>query len=92
MRDTKTILNTNTGEGQSGYTMKLYAYSSVSPYYTGSALYTYTDNADGTYHADITTTIKGTIVITTPNATTLVPTNWIGAKFEGDNQPTIMPS
>ncbi len=92
MRDTKTILNGNTGEGQNGHTMKLYAYSSVSPYYTGSALYTYTDGADGTYYTDITTTVKGTIVITTAAGTTLVPSNWIGAKFEGDNQPTIEPA
>jgi hypothetical protein len=72
--------------------MKLYAYSAVSPYYTGTALYTYTDNGDGTYHADITTTIKGTIVVTTAAGTTLVPTNWVGALFEGDNQPTIQPT
>ena len=91
MRNTKTILNTNTGEGQSGYTMKLHAYSSVSPYYTGAALYTYTDNSDGTYYVDVTTTIKGTIVITTPAATTIVPANWIGSLFQGDNQPTIQP-
>ena len=92
MRDTKTILNKNTGEGQSGYTMKLYAYSGTTPYYTGSALYTYTDSSDGTYYADITTTIKGTIVITSSSTVVTVPSNWIGAKFEGDNQPTIQPT
>ena len=72
--------------------MKLYVYSAVAPYYTGSALYTYTDGGDGTYYTDITTTIQGTIVITSPAATTIVPTNWVGALFEGDNQPTIMPA
>ena len=92
MRDTKTILNSNNGEGQNGYTMKLYAYSAVSPYFTGAALYTYTDNGDGTYYADITTTVKGTIVVTTAASTTLVPSNWIGAKFEGDNQASIQPT
>lgn len=92
MRDTKTILNSNTGEGQNGYTMKLYAYSGTTPYYTGSAIHTYTDNGDGTYHADITTTVKGTIVITSAAGTTIVPTNWIGAKFEGDNQASIRPT
>ena len=91
MRDTRTILNTNTGEGQNGHTMKLYAYSSVSPYYTGSAIKTYTDNGDGTYQASITATLKGTIVITTAAGTTLVPSNFIGHVFWGDNIPTIEP-
>ena len=92
MRDTRSILNTNTGEGQNGYTMKLYAYSATTPYYTGSALYTYTDAGDGTYYADITTTIKGTLVLTTPASTTIVPSNFIGRVFWGDNIPTISPS
>ena len=92
MRYARTLLDKNTGEAKSGYTMAIYAYSSVSPYYTGSALYTMTDNSDGTYYADITTTIKGTIVITTPSSTTIVPSNFIGALIEGDNQPTIEPA
>ena len=92
MRYQRTLLDKNTGEAKSGYTMAIYQYSAVTPYYTGSALYTMTDGADGTYYADITTTIKGTIVITTPSSTTIVPSNFIGTLIEGDNQPTISPS
>ena len=92
MRDARAILDqeSNTG-GQAGYTMELYAYSAVDPYYTGSALYTYTDNGDGTYYTDITTTIRGTLVITTPLEATVVPANFIGALFQGDNQLTVKP-
>ena len=92
MRDTRSILNKNNGEGQSGYTMKIHSYSGISPYYTGAALYTYTDNGDGTYHVDVTATIKGTIVITTAAGTTIVPSNFIGRVFWGDNIPTIPPT
>jgi len=92
VRDARAILDqeSNTG-GQAGYTMELYAYSAVDPYYTGSALYTYTDNEDGTYYADITTTIRGTLVITTPLLATVVPANFRGALFQGDNQLTLEP-
>ncbi len=72
--------------------MQIYAYSAADPYYTGSPLYTMTDGGNGTYYADITTTIKGTIVITTPASDTIVPSNFIGTLIEGDNQPTIMPT
>jgi len=92
MKDTRTILDKNTGQGKSGYTMKLYAYSGTSPYYTGAALYTYTDNSDGTYHAEITTTVKGTIVITSAASTTIIPSNLIGTIFWGDNIPTLEPT
>ena len=93
MRDAKAILDNkdNTG-GISGYTLHIYAYSNSYPYYTGSPLYTYIDNGDGTYYTDITLTIKGTIVITTPTGAILVPKNWIGALFKGDNQLTLEPT
>ena len=90
MRNQRTILN-DVGAPQTGYTMKIYTYSAASPYYTSPILYTYTDAGDGTYYVDITNTIKGTIVITTPSGTTKVPANFIGALFQGDNQLTLEP-
>lgn len=91
MRDSRAIYKKLTGAPASGYTLKAYAYSTGSSGYSGSALYTYTDNSDGTYYADITTTIIGTIVITTPSGSTIVPSNLIGIKLEGDNQSDIAP-
>lgn len=92
MRNGIVIISPQTGRPVSGYIPKLYAYSTGSPYYTGSALYTYTDNGDGTYHADITTTVKGTIVVTSSGSTVItVPTSYIGRIFEGDNQLTLEP-
>jgi len=76
----------------SGYTVKLYAYSTASPFYTGSPLYTFTDNGDGSYYADIATTMKGTIVVTATGSTVVtVPVSYIGQIFQGDNQLTIQP-
>jgi len=92
MRHTISILKASNGSPQSGHTVKLYAWSSGSSGYTGSALYTYTDNSDGTYYVDITTAIKGTVVITLSGASTpTIPTNYIGVFFPGDNQPNIAP-
>ena len=90
MRYKRSILNKNSGAGLSGYTVQLFAYSADSPYYTGDALYTLTDNGDGGYYAEVTTTFKATLVITTPDGlTTVVPSGFIGHKVEGDNQPTL---
>jgi len=91
MRDSRYICGKNDGKPKTGYTLKLYAFSTGSSGYTGSALYTYTDNSDGTYYADITTTIKGTFVTTTPTGVTVIPDNLIGVIVQGDNQPTIQP-
>ena len=92
MRHTVTVLGKNDGRPKSGYTVKLFAHSTGSSGYSGSALYTYTDNSDGTYYADITIAIKGTVVVTTPaNASVLVPANFTGVFFPGDNQPNIAP-
>jgi hypothetical protein len=89
MRYSRAILDKNTGVGLSGYTMSIYTYSAVSPYYTTPKLYDMTDNGDGAYYAEITETIKGTIVVTTPSSTLVVPPNFIGCLIEGDNQPTL---
>lgn len=92
MRKSITILGKNSGLPLTGYTVCLYAWSSGSSGYTGTALYTFTDNSDGTYHADITTTIKATVVVTASGSTSvIVPDNYIGALFEGNNQPTLTP-
>ena len=48
MRDSKALLDKNTGVALTGYTLNIYAYSAVSPYYTGSALYTYTGDVKST--------------------------------------------
>lgn len=91
MRDTRTVLSSMTGNPLSGYTVKLYAYSTGTSGYSGSVLYTYTDATDGTYYADISTTMKGTITVTTSAGNVLVPTNLIGKIFQGDNQSSIEP-
>jgi hypothetical protein len=91
MRHTLSIFGKNDGQPKSGYTVKMHAYSTGSSGYSGSALYTYTDNSDGTYYADITTAVKGTIVITTAGASVVVPANQIGIFIPGDNQPNIQP-
>jgi hypothetical protein len=93
MRETITIKSKYSGFPLTGYTAYLYAYTTATPYYSTSstALYTFTDNSDGTYYIDCTTTIKGTVVIVSPGGTTTVPANYIGHLFEGDNQPTIAP-
>ena len=92
MRHTVSILGKNDGRPKSGYTVTMYAHSIGSSGYSGSVLYTYTDNSDGTYYADISTAIKGTVVVVTPaNASVLVPANFIGVFFPGDNQPNIAP-
>ena len=92
MRDTREIKGKTDYKGKAGYTVQLFAYSTGSSGYSGSALYTYTDAGNGIYYAEITTTIKGTIVITSPtNGTVIVPTNMIGRIFQGDNQITLQP-
>jgi len=92
MRHTVSIMGKNDGQPKTGYTVRMYAYSTGSSGYSGSVLYTYTDNSDGTYYADITTAIKGTIVVVTPaNSSVLVPNNYTGVFFPGDNQPNIQP-
>ena len=92
MRHTITILGKTDGRPKTGYTVEMFAYSTGSSGYSGSALYTYTDNADVTYYADITIAVKGTIVVQTPaSGSVLVPDNWLGVFFPGDNQPNIAP-
>lgn len=92
MRDTRYILDPN-GKPKANYTVKAYEYQSTSPYYDASSLIgTYEDNSDGTYYLDVATTIKATIVITTPKGVTRVPTNLIGIVLEGDNRPDLEPA
>lgn len=92
MKNGVTVISPQTGRPVSGYTVKIYAYSTGSPYYTGAALYTMTDGGDGTYYVDVTTTIKGTIVVTSSGSTVItVPAMHIGRIFEGENRPDIEP-
>jgi len=92
MRDTRYVLNSN-GKPKADYMVKAYEHQSTSPYYDSSALIgPYIDNGDGTYYLDVTTTIKATIVITTPGGTVTVPTNLIGIVLEGDNRPDLEPA
>jgi hypothetical protein len=84
--------NKNTGRGITGYTVKIYSWSSSTAGYTGTALYTLTDNSDGIYYTDITTTIKGTVVINASGSTSLtIPTHYKGYVFWGDNILTLTP-
>ena len=87
MRDSRIIIDKNIGTPKDGYTLKIYAYSTGNTSgYSGSALYTYTDHGDGSYSVDVTTSVVGTVVITTPNGTVLVPANLKGKLFVGDTE------
>jgi hypothetical protein len=90
MRHAVVILDKMTGAPRTGYTVRLYAYSSgVAAGYSTPLYYTYTDNLDGSYYTDITTSIKGTVVITLTGSTfVMVPVTYKGRWFEGENQPT----
>lgn len=93
MRNQITLFDIVTQGGVSGYTVRIYAYDDSDPNkYSGSILYTMTDNGDGTYHADITTTIKATITVESPSGTITVPEQFKGYLFQGDNQLTIDPT
>lgn len=100
-----TILGKLDGKPKSGYTVKLYKYSSAhapeitgstaSPYYSPSTglIGTFTDGSDGTYYIDISTDVKGVVVITTPSTTnTVTPKTHRGRIFHGDNKLTIPPA
>lgn len=90
MKDVRYIFNSN-GQPQSGYTIKLYIYYNVSPYYQGDPIVTYTDNGDGSYYADIDSTVKGTLVVTDPSGNVTIPTSFIGYLFWGDDAVNISP-
>ena len=93
MINVKRIERKNSGVGLSGYTVAAYAYSSGSTSgYTGVALYTFTDNGDGNYYADVSESVKVTIVVTSPTSEVVVPTHLIGIKLIGDNELNIGPS
>lgn len=97
------IFGKTDGKLKSGYTVKLYKYSSAHStaavgstgvYYSASTglIGTFTDNSDGTYYLDLTTGIKGVVVITTPSTTDVViPLTHRGKMFQGDNQLTFPP-
>ena len=93
MRKSVFIKSTRTGQGVTGYVPKIYAYSTGSSGYSGSALYTLTDSGDGLYYADITYSLRGTLVITRTGSTAVVqvPTGYVGYLFDGDNQFNIIP-
>ena len=88
MWNTRKIINKKNGAGVTGLTLYIYEYSSVSPYYTGSPLYTYSDAGAGAYIVDITNTIQGTLVIDR-GTTKVIPDNFIGKVFEGDDSPLV---
>ncbi len=92
MRHEITILTGSARKPTAGYTPRIYAYSTGSPFYTGSALYTFTDHEDGTYSVDVTSTLKATIVITAANSTAIVvPANKIGILIIGDDYAGLAP-
>lgn len=92
MRNTITILGKSDGNPKTGYTVSIHAYSTGTAGYSGPALFTFTDNNDGSYYVDVTLTTKGTIVIVKSGSTSvIVPSNYIGHIFQGDNQPSLKP-
>ena len=95
MRHSITLMNGNTGlPVTSGYTISAYQYSATSASaFTGSALYTYSNHADGTYSISVSETFQATIVIFNSDSDQLpVRANCKGILIEGDNQPTLPPS
>ena len=59
MDDTRTLFHTTNGGTASGYTLELHSFTSgnaMADYSSSTPIVTYTDNADGTYSADIDTT------------------------------------
>ena len=92
MNNSITLLNKSTGRTVTGYTCAIYTYLNESPYYQNPKLYDFTDNGDGTYTANVTESIRGTVLITSPSAETKVPANYINHWFEGDNQLTEEPT
>src|SRR3990172_11380013 len=97
MRNFITILDKNTGKPKTGYTVKLYKYSSdhsTSNFYSSSSglLGTLTDQGDGNYYIDLSTDVRGVLVITTPSTTAvIIPNNYVGRIFDGENKLTIPP-
>lgn len=93
-----TILGKLDGRPKSGYTVKLYKYStahSTNNFYSNSTglLGAFIDNSDGTYYITLDTDTFGVVVITTPSTTSvIVPTNYIGKFFDGKNKLTIPPA
>lgn len=66
-----------------GQTVELWTGMSVAPYYQSPKIGDFTDNGDGQYYIDITSTVKGTVLV---NSQVLVPlTNKL---FDGDDYGT----
>ena len=92
MKHDLTILTGSARKPAQGYTARVYAHSTASPFYTGFALHTFTDHGDGTYSVDIPTSLKATIVITSANSTAIVvPSNKIGILLIGDDYAGLAP-
>jgi hypothetical protein len=83
----------NSGRGLSGYTVNIYNWSSVAAGYSGTALYTLTDNSDGVYYFDCSETFKGTVVVThaSYSSFTLTPTHLKGTQWHGENMAELPP-
>ncbi len=89
MRNTITLFNKRTGRTVTGYTVKIYSYSHIlvttATVTNFTAKYTMTGLATGAYYTDVTLTFKGSVVITTPAASTIIPVNLLGSVFYGDD-------
>ena len=93
MLNKRVIFDRRTGAPRSGYTIEVYAYSTGTSGTSGIALYTYTDHGNGEYSVNVTTSIRATLVITTPLGHVLATsdTNTRHIWLEGDNQVTDPP-
>ena len=90
MRYTVTVLDKNNGNPKSGYTLRLYVYSTGTSGYSGSALYTLTDAGNGQYYADVTNTGRYTLVVTVSTGVH-VPSTHKGFLIDGDDHLLIPP-
>ena len=94
VRDSRLILYGKSGKGVTGATLKAMtpAGSSTTNLYTTPLIKTYTEVGNGVYYADSSETVKATLVIITPNNTTIVRDNVKGIILFGGDQSELPPS
>ena len=79
------IIRNSSGEPQPGLAVELYNWQAGSPYYS-TKVGDFTDNGDGSYHIDLSDSVKGTLLIDS-----VVNTATIGRLFNGELGATSIP-
>ena len=74
------VLRQPGGAAKSGQSVELYTALETSPFYTNPKIGDFTDNGDGAYYIDITTGLKGTVLV---NGAIYPPR--VNHKFSGDD-------